>query len=113
LTLGGLGDSGGTCFPVDFPSGKALVIKSIFADISFPATASLVTFWSLRKGTTCSGSDLIADHPPAVFGGKTIEFAPGLAVPAGGLSLWIKTAGGQLGVATYIYGSWVSASTVP
>ena len=117
LTLAAFSSAGGTCFPVSFPTGKALIITSIFADLSVPPSqSSPSTFWSLRKGTTCSGPDIIADHPASTGGGKSIQLDPGfpVAAAAGGISLVANSSTGnpQFGVATYVYGYWVPASAV-
>jgi len=117
LTLSGFSNGLGYCSPVSFPTGKALIIRSIFADISLPPSTSFSsTFWSLRKGTTCSGPDIIAEHPGSTFGGKSIQLDPGfpVAAAAGGISLWAKNFSDDPGfsIATYVYGYWVPASAV-
>ena len=117
LTLGGISQDAGDCANVTFPAGKALIIKSIFADLyAPPSTPNGATYWALRKGTTCSGPDIIAEHPGSDVNGKTIPIEPGFGVPAspGGLSLWLKTNPGYalFGITTYVYGYWVPASAV-
>jgi len=118
LTLGGFSQSnGGACSNVTFPAGKALIIKSIFADLwAADATPESSDFWAVRKGMTCTGPDIIAEHPGTSVNGKTIQIEPGFGVPAasGGLSLFINNGVGSNGFAitTYVYGYWVPASAV-
>jgi len=118
LNLGTTSSQDGVCYPVGFPSGKALVIKSIFVDIATPPDPpSEGTYWTLRKGAACSGPDIVAEHPGTAFGGKTIELDPGYAVPASaaGISLFARNlfTDPSFVVETYVYGYWLSASAVP
>jgi len=118
FTLGGFSASPGNCVSGTFPAGKALVIKSIFADLyDAVSQPSPEIFWALRKGTTCTGPDIIAEHPGTSINGKTIQIEPGFGVPASsaGLSLWLKDPLGStdhFGITTYVYGYWVPASAV-
>ena len=117
FTLGGLSSQSGFCTSVTFPAGKALVIRSIFADLyDAIEQPTPFVFWALRKGTTCAGPDIIAEHPTTELGSKTIQIEPGFGVPAspGGLSLWLKNnvSTDTFGITTYVYGYWVPASAV-
>ena len=114
-----LGTTNGSCVSSSFPTGKALIITNVFVDVSYPPSpATSPTYWTLRKGKTCSGADIVAEHPTSAYGGKSIPFDPGFGVPASaaGISLWIppqSAAVSFLGVATYIRGYWVPAGAVP
>ena len=107
LTLGGIASPAGACQFVSFPAGKALIIRSVFADLyQPPSTPSANNFWSLRKGTTCSGPDIITEHSGSEPGGKTIQLEPGFGVSAsaGGVSLFLKDLESvvKLSVTTYV-----------
>src|SRR5262245_60539242 len=69
-----LGTTSGSCVSTSsFPTGKALIITNVFVDVSYPPSpANSQTYWSLRRGKTCTGSDIVADHPANAFGGKSI-----------------------------------------
>jgi hypothetical protein len=118
LNLGGSSVPGGVCKNVTFPAGKALIIKSIFTDLyQEPVSSDQSMYWALRKGTTCSGPDIIAEHPQPDIVGKTIPIEPGFGVPAspGGLSLFLTNPTNttdHFGITTYVYGYWVPASAV-
>jgi hypothetical protein len=118
LNLGGSSTEAGACIPATFPAGKALIIKSIFTDLYHePNFRDSGMFWALRKGTTCTGPDIIAEHPRPDIVGKTISIEPGFGVPAasGGLSLFLKEPLGStdlFAITTYVYGYWVPASAV-